>query len=207
MTRDLEFVAATEADSDRLSDIMLGEPGQLTTDVGMRLFGISDHAKAQRLWRTINRNEEAWRHVTLAKSRNEALGILMTASLDVSLSASLLVRALLMFGPLWLVRLPKRMRLQGAVNTQGPAEAFKVSELHVAPSARGGGIGAALLVEAEGQARAGGHDAMTLQTLTENPALHLYERFGFEIVETRTDPDYEAVTGVSGYHRMVKRLA
>ena len=70
-----------------------------------------------------------------------------------------------------------------------------------------GGIGAALLVEAEGQARASGHDAMTLQTLTENPAIHLYERFGFTVVETRTDPDYEAVTGVGGYHRMVKRLA
>lgn len=207
MTGELEFVAATEADSDRLSDIMLGEPGQLTTDVGMRLFGMSDHGKAQRLWRIVNRNGEAWRHVTLAKSRNETVGILMNASLDVSLSASLLLRAALMFGPLWLLRLPGRMKLQRRVQTEGPAGAYSVSELHVAPSARGGGIGAALLVEAEGQARAGGHDAMTLQTLTENPAVHLYERFGFEVVETRTDPDYEAVTGVGGYHRMVKRLA
>jgi len=207
MTAELEFVAATEADSDRLSDIMLGAPGQLTTDVGLRLFGISDHGKAQRLWRVINGTAEAWRHVTLAKSHNETVGILMTESLDVSIGPSLLFRALLLFGPLWLLRLPKRMGLQSAVNTKGPEGAFSVSELHVAPSARGGGIGAALLVEAEGQARAGGHDAMTLQTLTENPAIHLYERFGFKVVETRTDAEYEAVTGVSGYHRMLKRLA
>lgn len=203
----LEFVAATKADSDRLSDIMLGEPGQLTTDVGMRLFGITDHGKAQRLWRVINRTGEAWRHVTLAKSQNETVGILMTQPLDVSLSASLLFRSLLMFGPLWLLRLPGRMRLQRSVNTERPTGAFRVSELHVAPSARGGGIGAALLVEAEGQARAGGHDTMTLQVLTENPALHLYERFGFSITHTQTNADYEALTRVSGYHRMVKRLA
>lgn len=204
---ELEFVAATEADSDRLSDIMLGEPGQLTTDVGMRLFGITDHVKARRLWRIINRSAEAWRHVTLAKSQGETVGILMNESLDISISAPLLFRALLVFGPLWLLRLPRRMRLQRRVNTSGPAGAFSVAELHVAPSARSGGIGAALLVEAEGQARAAGCDAMTLQVLTENPALHLYERFGFAITYTQTDAEYEALTGVAGYHRMVKRLA
>lgn len=204
---DLDFEPATEADSDRLSDVIVGAPDQLTTQVGMRVFGITDFDKARRLWRIINRREEAWRQCTLAKMQNETVGVLMTEPLDVSISVSLLTRALLMFGPLWLARLPRRLKIQQRVHTDRIEGAFNVSELHVAPAARGSGIGAALLVEAEGQARAAGHRSMTLQVLTENPAINLYERFGFEIVHTRTDADFEALTGCSGNHRMLKRLA
>jgi ribosomal protein S18 acetylase RimI-like enzyme len=47
---------------------------------------------------------------------------------------------------------------------------------------------------------------MALTTTTENPARHLYERHGFRVVETRTDPAYERYTGIEGRHRMVKDL-
>ena len=44
----LTFAPATEADSDRLSDIILGEPGQFSRQVGMRAFGIRAWTRRQR---------------------------------------------------------------------------------------------------------------------------------------------------------------
>jgi hypothetical protein len=55
-------------------------------------------------------------------------------------------------------------------------------------------------------ARAAGHDTMSLQVLTANLAVRLCESFGFEVVSTATDPDFEALTGVAGDHRMLKQL-
>jgi len=42
---------------------------------------------------------------------------------------------------------------------------------------------------------------------TVNPARRLYERHGFGVVETRTDPTYERYTGIAGRHLMVKELS
>jgi len=47
---------------------------------------------------------------------------------------------------------------------------------------------------------------MSLTTHIANPARHLYERHGFRVVETRTDPDYERYTGIEGRVRMAKEL-
>jgi hypothetical protein len=41
---------------------------------------------------------------------------------------------------------------------------------------------------------------------TNNPARRLYARFGFEVVETRTDSAYEALTGVAGRVLMIKTV-
>ena len=46
-----------------------------------------------------------------------------------------------------------------------------------------------------------------LVTTVINPARHLYERQGFEVVETRTDDVYERMTGIPGRNLMVKELA
>ena len=59
---------------------------------------------------------------------------------------------------------------------------------------------------AEAQARAGGHKVMSLSTTTVNPARRLYERHGFRVAQTLTDPGYERVTGISGRHLMLKDL-
>jgi ribosomal protein S18 acetylase RimI-like enzyme len=202
----LEFEAAKSSDSDLVSDLILGQPGQLTTDVGMRAFGMRDFGKARTMWRLMNRKEEAWTHVTLARSGEETVGVLMTAGLDINVSFSLLARALFLFGPVWLFRLPSRMKLQSRVHCDRPDGSFAISEMHVAASWRGRGIGGALLAEAERQAHEQGKTLMTLEVLTTNPAMRLYERAGFEVVQTSIDPEYERVTGCPGYHRMNRVL-
>jgi len=43
-------------------------------------------------------------------------------------------------------------------------------------------------------------------TATSNPARRLYERHGFVVVETKTDPEYERGVGAEGRILMVKAL-
>lgn len=73
-------------------------------------------------------------------------------------------------------------------------------------SGRGNGVGAALLQQAEAEARIQSSTQLSLTTATNNPARRLYEREGFRLVETRTDPEFEHATGVAGRVLMVKSL-
>jgi ribosomal protein S18 acetylase RimI-like enzyme len=52
----------------------------------------------------------------------------------------------------------------------------------VAPDSRGRGVGTALLRRLVEETRAAGHRALSLSVETDNPAVRLYERFGFERV-------------------------
>jgi hypothetical protein len=47
---------------------------------------------------------------------------------------------------------------------------------------------------------------MCLETGSANPARRLYERHGFEVVETKLDSGYERLTGSPGRILMVKEL-
>lgn len=57
---------------------------------------------------------------------------------------------------------------------------LNIHDLAVLPSRRGRGVGRALLAAAEAQAIAEGCCKLTLEVLEDNPARHLYQRFGFE---------------------------
>ena len=56
------------------------------------------------------------------------------------------------------------------------------------------------------RAAAEGLGLMGLQTLTNNPARAAFEAWGFEVAETVTDPDFEALTGVPGYYLMLREV-
>lgn len=110
------------------------------------------------------------------------------------------------FGPLGIRGFLKRDALRSRVAIPAPEEAFHIAELHVLASQRGQGVGAALLEEAEREAVRQGATVLSLTTATNNPARRLYERAGFSVLEQRTDPAYEAATGVAGRVLMTKSI-
>lgn len=147
------------------------------------------------------------RRTTVAVADGQVVGLLQAgAEAGDALSPSLVWGLVRTFGFPGVVRFLRRDRLRGRVHVSPPAGAYHIAEVHVLGSRRNQGIGAALMAEAERQARAAGAPRMSLTTTTTNPARHLYERSGFHVVETREDPDYCALTGVSGRILMVREL-
>jgi ribosomal protein S18 acetylase RimI-like enzyme len=149
---------------------------------------------------------DALARTTVAVDGDVVVGLLQTgaeAGDGITLDLALGVIRIFRFGvPAFL----RRNAVRARVAVAAPADAFHIAELHVAAECRNRGIGALLLAEAERMARGAGARRMSLTTATNNPARRLYERFGFELIETRTDPAYEALTGVSGRVLMVKAI-
>lgn len=100
----------------------------------------------------------------------------------------------------------QRDKIRARVAISAPENSFHIAEVHVLASLRGRGVGAALLRRAEVEAQRQGAAQLSLTTATNNVARRLYEREGFRVVETRTDPGFEAATGVAGRVLMVKPL-
>jgi ribosomal protein S18 acetylase RimI-like enzyme len=202
----LTFRRATPADTERIAEIMHGEP--LGEVVG--LSG-GDRRLAARFGKEMVRmpgSPQGWQGTVIAELAGEAVGILQAGSDSVSFSLTppLALRAIQVFGLVNAVKLLPRVRARGRLNMTPPAGAYRVHELHVDPRYRNRGIGGQMLDYAEEDARRLGHRVMSLNTTTTNPARRLYERHGFRIVETRTDPAFERYTGIAGRHLMVKDL-
>ncbi len=143
----------------------------------------------------------------VAVDGDEVVGLLQSgAEAGDSITPALAWGVIRIFGPVGVFRFLRRDRLRAKVHIPAPPGTYHIAELHVSSTRRNQGIGAALLAEAERQARAAGFAVMSLTTATDNPARRLYERTGFEVVETRTDTEYRALTGVDGRVLMVKRL-
>lgn len=144
---------------------------------------------------------------TVAVSNGRVCGLLQTgAELGDQITLALVVNVVRIFG-VHALSFARRDRARAKVHIPTPAGAFHIAELHVRSDLRNGGIGGTLMMEAERAARAAGATVMSLTTTTSNPARRLYERCGFEVVETRTHRDYERYTGVAGRVLMLKRLS
>lgn len=203
---DLTFRPATAADSDLLADLVLGEPEQETTRVAMRLLDLSDFEKARHMLRRLWRAAENWKRSELAVLDGQDAGVLQIGGSSIRITPGVVLSALRTVGPMTLMRIPGRLRIQQRVSPQKPRGSCVVSEIHVAPDYRGRGLGLAMLARAQERAIAEGFGAMSLHTLTTNPARTLYERFGFEAVEELTDPEFERLTGAAGNVLYVKRI-
>lgn len=145
-------------------------------------------------------------HTTVAVRDGRVCGLLQTgAEIGDRITVSLIVNVVRIFG-VHVLAFARRDRTRAKVHTAAPPDAFHIAEVHVRRELRNAGIGKALMMEAERAARASGASLMSLSTSTNNPARRLYERCGFEVVQTRTHPDYERITGVAGRILMLKRL-
>jgi GNAT superfamily N-acetyltransferase len=205
----LTFRRATPADAGRIAEIVAGDPGReaigIAGDAGRaRTMGIVIAKMAG-----MPAGRGGLEHTTLAELHGETVGTVhaVSGSSRFKITPAVALAAIRIFGPFGVVGLLTRARARARLDMPSPAGALHIGELDVDPRYRNRGIGGALLDYAEAQAREGGYRQMTLETTITNPARHLYERHGFRVVETRTDPDYERYTGIPGRVRMVKALA
>ena len=201
----LTFRRAAPADTERIAEIMFENPPR---DVAGTLL---DEERARQIGKELVRqpnSPQGWQRTVLAELSGEGIGVLQ-GGVDhpgVRLSAGLALAALGIYGPIDLVRVVLRLRARRRVTIEEPSNAYSIAELHVDPTYRSRGIGGAMLKYAEEEALDQGCRLMSLTTHIANPARHLYERHGFRVVETRTDPDYERYTGIEGRVLMVKEL-
>ncbi len=145
---------------------------------------------------------------TLAVRDGEPLGLLQAGpEMSAAISSRIVVLTLRGFGPLGALVMLTREKARRRVSVHVPHDTYHIAELHVAEAWRGCGIGAAMLEHGERAARDGGYARMSLTTTLSNPARRLYERADFRVVETRTDAEYERITGIPGRVLMIKDLA
>jgi GNAT superfamily N-acetyltransferase len=222
---------ARGAESDRIAEIVFGEPEQVTRRVAAALYRVDDAEVLRPLFRAVWAGGENWRrtHVGVVVQASESDGVALgvspgtagveTVSLDgeriagivqlgqssVRVTVSVSVAAARALGVRALVA-PRALRLAARVAPTYPAEALIVSELHVAPEFRGEGIAGRLLAFAEAEAVRTGHKQVALHTFTTNPARSLYERSGYRAVREVTDVAFERRTGVAGNVLYVKDL-
>lgn len=197
------FDEATEADSDAIADLTL-DAGGITARVTLGILGVATADEARPFVRFAHRRARSWRRTTLARVDGVVVGALSTRGVPFAPP-----RSLLWLYPTrlrWLWGLRARLRAVGRVTALGASDHYLVAELFVAPSHQGLGVGTRLLELAERRAIERGREALTLQVWSGNRAIDLYGRFGFEVVETRLDDEFERLTGSAGSHTMVKLL-
>ncbi len=202
---DLTFRAADHNDRPALAEVFGRVPsdeqlgmagGDAKRAARFRALAMGSMFSAQGIARTI-----------VAVRQGEVVGLLQSgAETGDRVSLGLALGVVRVFGILGVRTFLRRDRARARVHIPPPPGSYHIAELHVLSSCRNLGIGAALLEEAERRAREDGFAEMSLTTTTSNPARRLYERAGFELRETRRDPEYLALTGVEGHVLMVKRL-
>lgn len=82
-----------------------------------------------------------------------------------------------------------------------------IADVGVAPDCQGEGVGTQLMAHAEQWAHTHGRDRLTLWVAANNAAaLHLYEKSGFTIAETRSNWVLRLAFGIRDWHFMEKKL-
>jgi ribosomal protein S18 acetylase RimI-like enzyme len=90
---------------------------------------------------------------------------------------------------------------------EAEADEYFINVVAVMPDFQGKGIGTHLMRYAEEKARAEGLRKCALSVEIENHrARYLYERLGFQVVNTVKLKWLERLIGISGFHRMVKGI-
>jgi ribosomal protein S18 acetylase RimI-like enzyme len=201
---DLTFRKATPEDTERIAEIMHSEPGPNAVGI----CGSVERAREMGYAKARVEGGQGWESSFVGHLDGEVVLLLQIGGHPSGLrvSPALAFQALRIFGPIGAIRLLSRVRTEMQVSTGAPSGAYHIAELHTHPQHRNRGYGAAALDYAEAEARQGGHTQMSLVTDMTNPARRLYERHGFQVVETRTDPAYERITGIPGRYLMVKEL-
>lgn len=202
---DLEIRDAEPVDLPRIREIMFGEPGPEWLSLGRTVD------RARRLagaLMSVDLSPGAPGRTVVACHDGNPVGVLQYSRGAQGGGPSLaqVKAAVAVLGPVGVVRMVPRLRARARVDHAIPDDAVYLAEVHVDPALRGNGIGGQLLDVAEERARTLGVPRIVLTTTTSNPARQLYERKGYTVTATRTDPHYERYTGSAGRILMEKPL-
>jgi ribosomal protein S18 acetylase RimI-like enzyme len=199
---------ATPADAPAAAELIYLPMGRLADYV----FGFDDPARAratlaQLFAREQNRFSHQFADVAEAQGRVAGLLLAYPMSLLNHLQAPMTRQLLALYGVGGLARIVLRAWPFLTV-AEGGADEFLVFSLAVEAGFRGHGIGSQLLALAETKARAAGLTKCSLGVEAGNDgARRLYERVGYQMVETIRVRALERRIAYPGFHRMVKRLA
>ncbi len=109
------------------------------------------------------------------------------------------------FGLPGVIRLARRLSVYGDL-VESEDDEFYLSNLAVLAECQGRGIGASFLNYADELARANGLKKCSLLVVFGNPARRLYERSGYQLVQSYKFDHPAIADGSGGFHRMVKVL-
>ena len=203
---EITFRAARHDETDRIAEIMFGEPPQEAIRV------CEGTERARRFCYMQVKTPElgiGWDRTVFAVVEGEPVTVLQAGTQlgGMSITPRLVWLTVRILGLPRTIRSLPYIAAQRRVNTPAPEGSYHIGELHTHPDHRNKGLGGAALEYAEEQARMERAPSMSLVTTVINPARHLYERQGFRVVETRTDVEYERMTGIPGRNLMVKELS
>lgn len=152
-------------------------------------------------------NRFSWSIVDLAEWDGQPAGILVSfPGWEFTRRELTIGLGLLKLCGLWnILRLSVRaLSIANGVETY--RDEYYLANMAVFPDFQDRGIGSRLLAHAESKAQGAGLKKCSLIVDTENPAARrLYERFGYQVVFTKTYPG-PAENAHAGYHRMLKEL-
>ena len=201
----MDLRPASKDDADRLARLIVGEHSQASTTAGMRLFALDDLDDAIELNRIMIASTEGWRATTVADV-DGPVGLVQIGEAFLAMTPEILAFAKRLHGDSVQQVIGAGLEALGKVQTTYPDDCLRISEIHVAPEHRGEGIGTALFEYVVARAREKRIRTLGLQTLTTNPARHAFEAWGFEVVDTKTNPVFEELTGAAGYHLMLREV-
>jgi ribosomal protein S18 acetylase RimI-like enzyme len=190
---------ATEADVDRILSIVNAVPGV----EAVALLGSEDLALRydDGLFR-LDPISSPYRTTVLAQDGDRIVGVLRYQFGEESPHHSRVdvLRLLLeLLGPIRLARRLPGIWSRTKVDVPIPADSLHIATLQVEPAARGQHVGRQLVEWAEAEAVRLGAGRMSIVTAPTNEgALKFYERLGFHVTKTVTDPSYEKHTGIPG---------
>ncbi len=202
----MELRPASHGDIDGLARLVAGEESQPTTVAGMGLFGLERFEDALELSRVMIESTRGWQAMTVADA-NQAVGLIQLGEAFLAITPEIVEFAQRVYGADFQQILGPRLAVLEKVQTEYPDGCLQISEIHVSPDHRGEGIGTALMNHAvEVASNNEEYGVMGLQMLTDNPARDAFEAWGFEVADTRTDSEFQELTGAAGYHLMLREL-
>lgn len=197
---------ASEEEINDLAHLVVGDKSQVSTAALMRLFAVEQQADIIELTRIMIASTGGWQSMVVADSGRGPVGLVQVGEAFAAMTPEVAEFARDFYGERFLEFLGPRLAAMERVQAVYPPDCLRIAEIHVAPERRGEGIGSRLLGSVVEQALAEGIRLLGLQTLTSNPARSVFETWGFNVTETRTDLEFEEHSGAAGYHLMLRHL-